>query len=36
MILIKNEALDLLKDLEDSESKKALIGLVEYTVYREK
>ncbi len=36
MIIIKNEALDLLKDLEDSESKKALIGLVEYTVYREK
>jgi octaprenyl-diphosphate synthase len=36
MITIKNEALDLLHDLEDSESKKALIGLVEYTVYREK
>ena len=36
MIEIKNEALALLDGLEDSNSKKALIGLVEYTVYREK
>ena len=36
MIEIKNEALALLDGLEDSNSKKALIGLVENTVYREK
>jgi octaprenyl-diphosphate synthase len=36
MIVIKNEALALLKDLAESEAKTALTGLVEYTVYREK
>ena len=36
MIEIKNEALALLEDLVDSNAKKALVGLVEYTVYREK
>lgn len=36
MIKIKDEALELLKDLENNEAKEALIGLVEYTVYREK
>ena len=36
MIAIKNEALELLKGIEDSSSKQALIGLVEYTVNREK
>ncbi len=36
MIVIKNEALALLDDLADSEAKTALIGLVEYTVYRDK
>lgn len=36
MIVIKNEALALLADLADSEAKTALIGLVEYTVYRDK
>ena len=33
---LKNEALDLLTDIPDSESKRALIGLVEYTVTRDK
>ena len=36
MIELKNEALSLLEVIDESESKKALIGLVEYTVYREK
>lgn len=36
MIIIKNDALALLQDLPDSEAKTALIGLVEYTVYRDK
>ena len=36
MMKIKNEAIDLIKDIEDNEAKKALIGLVEYTVNREK
>jgi len=36
MIVIKDEALALIKDVEDSEAKTALIGLVEYTVYRDK
>lgn len=36
MIEIKNEALSLLSDIPESEAKKALIGLVEYTVNREK
>lgn len=36
MIVIKNEALALLENLADSEAKTALIGLVEYTVYRDK
>ncbi len=36
MIGIKNEALALLENLADSEAKTALIGLVEYTVYRDK
>ena len=36
MIELKNQALLLIADLEDNEAKKALIGLVEYTVNREK
>lgn len=36
MIELKTEALDLLTDVPDSESKRALIGLVEYTVTRDK
>lgn len=36
MIDIKNDALLIIKDIPESEAKKALIGLVEYTVYREK
>lgn len=36
MLELKNEALDLLTDIPDSESKRALIGLVEYTVSRDK
>lgn len=36
MISLKNEALDLLKDISDSPAKEALIGLVEYTTTRKK
>lgn len=36
MIELKTEALDLLTDIPDSQSKRALIGLVEYTVTRDK
>lgn len=36
MTEIKNQALGLLEDIPDSESKRALIGLVEYTIEREK
>lgn len=36
MMSLKNEALELLNDVPDSPSKRALIGLVEYTVTREK
>lgn len=36
MIALKNEALDLLKDVKDSPAKEALIGLVEYTTTRKK
>ncbi|AEA42252.1 polyprenyl synthetase family protein [Fluviicola taffensis] len=36
MIELKTEALSLLNDIPDSESKRALIGLVEYTVTRDK
>ena len=36
MIILKNEALQLLEDFPDNDAKKALIGLVEYTVYRDK
>ncbi|MDR0801873.1 polyprenyl synthetase family protein [Fluviicola sp.] len=36
MLELKKEALDLLTDIPDSEAKKALIGLVEYTVTRDK
>lgn len=36
MIQLKNEALAILQELPESESKNALAGLVEYTVYREK
>lgn len=36
MIKLKDEALEVLTVLDDSEAKRALIGLVEYTVYREK
>lgn len=34
MLEFKNEALDLLKDIPDSDAKRSLIGLVEYTVSR--
>ena len=36
MIELKNQALDLLTDIPDSPSKRSLIGLVEYTIDREK
>lgn len=36
MMEIKNQALELLRDIKDSEAKEALIGLVEYTTHREK
>lgn len=36
MLELKTEALELLTDIPDSESKRALIGLVEYTVTRDK
>lgn len=36
MIELKTEALDLLTDIPDSDSKRSLIGLVEYTVTRDK
>lgn len=36
MLELKTEALNLLTDIPDSESKRALIGLVEYTVTRDK
>lgn len=36
MMQLKKEALDLLTAIPDSPAKEALIGLVEYTVYREK
>lgn len=36
MMEIKDEALELIKDVPESEAKKSLIGLVEYTTNREK
>jgi len=36
MIELTNEALDCIKNIPDSSSKQALIGLVEYTTQREK
>jgi octaprenyl-diphosphate synthase len=33
---LKDKALALLKDIPDSEAKSALVGLVEYTIIREK
>lgn len=36
MIELKTQALDLIADLEENDAKKALVGLVEYTVNREK
>lgn len=36
MLEFKQKALELLKDIPDSDSKKALIGLVEYTTNRKK
>lgn len=36
MMHLKDEALALINDFEDSEAKRALIGLVEYTTEREK
>lgn len=36
MIELKNEALDLLNDIPESPAKKSLVGLVEYTVARDK
>jgi octaprenyl-diphosphate synthase len=36
MHALKDQALALLKDIPESEAKSALIGLVEYTIIREK
>ncbi|MBD3636149.1 MAG: polyprenyl synthetase family protein [Crocinitomicaceae bacterium] len=36
MMQLKDEALEVIRDIEDNEAKRALIGLVEYTVNREK
>ena len=36
MIALKDQALEELKDIPDSEAKRAVIGLVEYTTHREK
>ena len=36
MLELKEKALDMLKDIPDSDAKKALIGLVEYTTNRKK
>lgn len=36
MMEIKDQALELIKDVPDSEAKKSLIGLVDYTTKREK
>jgi octaprenyl-diphosphate synthase len=36
MMALKSEALDLIKDIPESPAKNALVGLVEYTVAREK
>jgi len=36
MMELKDQALEQIKDIEDNDAKKALIGLVEYTVNREK
>ena len=36
MLYYGNKALDLLTEIPDSEAKKSLIGLVNYTMYREK
>lgn len=36
MIKMKDEALSLIEDIPENEAKKALIGLVEYTCYRDK
>ena len=35
MMEIKNQALELLKEIPENDAKKALIGLVEFTVQRE-
>ncbi|MEO9532376.1 MAG: polyprenyl synthetase family protein [Crocinitomicaceae bacterium] len=36
MMTIKNEAINLIADIPENDAKKALVGLVEYTVNREK
>ncbi len=36
MMEIKDEALELIKDVPDSEAKKSMIGLIDYTTKREK
>ena len=36
MMQLKNEAIELIADIEENDAKKALVGLVEYTVNREK
>jgi len=36
MFYYGNKALDLLTEIPDSEAKNSLIGLVNYTMYREK
>jgi len=36
MLEIKSQALELIESIPDSEAKRSLVGLVEYTVNREK
>ena len=36
MMEFKSQALDLLKDIPESEAKQSLVGLVEYTTLRTK
>jgi octaprenyl-diphosphate synthase len=36
MMTLKTQALELLNDVPDSEAKRSIMGLVEYTTLREK
>jgi octaprenyl-diphosphate synthase len=36
MILLRNDAVDLLRDIPNNATKEALIGLVDYTIERKK